>query len=230
MTLIVAANVQDHLILAGDHCAAFAEVSNHGPPDLVIDNFRKVYPWKYGASAASGDVLLMSCYFRRFLVHESSGDTVNLLQVAKEAKQLRRVDPAQSTGNIFFTLPGSDAFDLHCVGVHSDRVRYELIKPVTAHFSLREECACDQATCDAFSRSLRPSVFFPSIDAFQQHHIGLLKDFYRSHSAMDGMVTASFDVCLLDRRTGIGTFWHVAEPPKHLACVEILSDARQSDG
>ncbi len=82
MTLIIAADVQDHLIIAGDHCAVFSRVSNEGRSDVVLRNYQKVNPWKYGAIAASGDVVLMMNLWRSFMLQEGLGGPINLAQVA----------------------------------------------------------------------------------------------------------------------------------------------------
>ena len=104
MTLIIAADVQDHLILAGDHCAVLSQASNARPMDRVLDNYQKLYPWKYGAIAASGDVFLMVHFHRVFMAFAGSGSSVDLLQVARRAKSVcsrSGVLQDRSTGNIF---------------------------------------------------------------------------------------------------------------------------------
>lgn len=213
MTLIIAANVQDHLILAADHCAVLSQVSNQGPPDLVLNNYQKVYPWKYGAIAASGDVFLMVAFCRLFMQHESMGGPIDLLQIAKAAKNERTGSGApldQSTGNLFFTLPGRDGFDLHMLSVDTDRIYYESIEPIGIRFS-SVKGGLDDAACQTFTDSLRPSFFFEDIGGFYQHHLDLLGASFDEQSAISELVTSSFDVFMLDRRTGVGEFWMWAE-------------------
>lgn len=223
MTLIIAADVQDHLILAGDHCAVMSRVSNSDLPDLVIDNYRKVYPWKYGAITASGDVALMILFCRLFAHHESSGCPIDLLQVAREVKQMRTragVPRHVSTGNIFFTLPGREGLSLYGLFVREDTVDYEIIEPISTRFSMREATP-DPSSCNAFNRSLRPSFFFQSTDAFHGHHLDLLGAFYAGQSAVDGLVTSNFDVIMLEKRTGTGAFWLGRGGPKPLVTIDI---------
>lgn len=224
MTLIIAADVQDHLILAGDHCAVISRVSMPGTPEIALDNHRKVYPWKYGAIAASGDVFLMVYFYRLLLHHESKGQPIDLLQVAREAKMTRSrsgAPPGDSTGNIFFTLPVSDGFALYHLSVTADMIDFEIIEPITTHFSMREERAPSEATCQAFTSRMRPAFFFQDVGAFHHHHLGLLKAFFARQSAVDEMVTSSFDVCVLEKRTGKHTFWHMSETAKQLAAVDL---------
>ncbi|MDH5822484.1 hypothetical protein QFW77_05700 [Luteimonas sp. RD2P54] len=223
MTLIVAADAQDHLILAGDHCAVLSRVSNQGPPDLVLRNYRKVYPWKYGAIAVSGDVFLAACFQRLFAHQERMGQPIDLLQVARDAKAVRArsgAPPSESTGNLFFTLPGCDGFALHCVFIRADSIECEIIEPIGSRFSMREGTP-DEAACHAFNKRLRPSFFFPVIDAFHRHHLELLGRFFAGQSAVDEFVTASFDVYMLEKRTGLGAFWHVSESQERLATIEL---------
>lgn len=229
MTLIIAADTQDHLILAGDHCAVLTQQSNLGAPEYALTNYRKVYPWKYGAFTASGDVFLKIIFLRLFLKCVKDGGLIDLAQIAKAAKQMRTnsgVPPDISTGNIFFTAPGREGFQLHCVSVKTDRIACEIIKPFITHFSSAHKLL-EQAEYDAFNRQLRPAFFFDDIHAFHRHHLDLLTAFFASYSAGDARVTASFDVCMLDKKTGAGMFWHVAEPPKQLAYVDLYED--QSD-
>jgi len=226
VTLIIAADTQDHLILAGDHCAVLTQQSNPGAPECVLTNYRKIYPWKYGAFAASGDVFLKINFLRLFLKNVSDGGPINLAQLAKTAKQIRTnsgVPPDISTGNIFFTAPGRVGFQLHCVSVKTDRILCEIIKPLVTQFSSADKLL-EQAEYNAFNKQLRPAFFFDDIHAFHRHHLDLLTAFFAGYSAGDARVTASFDVCMLDKKTGIGTFWHMSKPPKQLAYVHLSED------
>ena len=232
MTLIIAADVQDHLILAGDHCAVLSRVSNAGEPDVVLRNYQKVYPWKYGTVAASGDVFLMAHFCRAFLWHESLGQPIDLLQVAREAKAARTrsgTPPSRSTGNIFFTLPGNEGFELQGAFFGESTVEFEVLKPISSRFSMREERAPDETVCQAFSSKLRPSFFFDGIDAFHRHHLDLLSKFFAGQSASDDLVTSSFDVFMLDKRTGVGRFWKTPAAVKDLVSLR-LDDGIDADG
>ncbi|KRG64154.1 hypothetical protein ABB27_16820 [Stenotrophomonas terrae] len=154
------------------------------------------------------------------------GGPIDLAQVAKTAKQMRTnsgVPPDVSTGNIFFTAPGREGLQLHCVSVTTGRILCEIIKPFTTQFSSADKLL-EQAEYDAFNKQLRPAFFFDDIQAFHRHHLDLLTAFFASYSAGDARVTASFDVCMLDKKTGAGMFWHVAEPPKQLAYIHLSED------
>lgn len=208
-----------------------SRVSNHGAPDVVLDNYRKVYRWKYGAIASSGNVFLMVYFCRLFLRHESMGQPIDLLQVANEAKTLRSksgIPPSESTGNLFFTLPGRDAFHLYGLFIGSDAIDYEIFAPVSTRFSMRETTS-DQLACHAFNRRLRPSFFFVSIDDFYHYHLKRLTAIFASHSAIDGLVTASFDVCMLNKETGTSAFWQMSETTRRLAVVELEPDGSDMD-
>lgn len=232
MTLIIAADVQDHLILAGDHCAVLSRVSNEGRPGAVLDNYRKVYPWKYGAIAASGDVFLLAYFYRLLHHHETTGQPLSLLQIARDAKAARSrsgICPGQSTGNIVITLPGSDGFDLHLVSIEKEAISCEIVEPISARFSMREQ-TLEGAAYQDFVRRLRPSFFFSGADEFHRHHMELLKQFFLRNSQLDELITASFDVCMLHKRTGAGTFWHASEPPKQLAFIQLSNGDGDASG
>lgn len=227
MTLIIAADAQDHLILAGDHCAVLSRVSNKGENEAVLRNYQKVYPWKYGAVAASGDVFLMAHFCRLFLHHESRGQPIDLLQVAREVKAMRSrsvTPPHQSTGNIFFTLPGRDGFELHCASFRASTVEFEVIAPIGTRFSMREERIPDEGACHAFNSKLRPSFLFDGIDAFHRHHLDSLSGFFAGQSAVDDFVTPSFDAFMLEKRSGVCRFWRTPDSEKKLISLRIDED------
>lgn len=210
MTLIIAADVQDHLILAGDHCAVLSRVSNGEKQNAVLRNYQKVHPWKYGAIAASGDVVLMVNFWRKFLLQEGLGQPINLAQVAREAKAARTragIPPSQSTGNVFFTLPGRDGFELHGLFFGERTVEYDVVAPIETRFSMQAHRVPGEAGCHAFNSRLRPSFFFDDINAFHRHHIDLFGRFFAEQSAVDDLVTSSYDIFMLDKRSGGGLFW-----------------------
>ncbi|WP_448134076.1 hypothetical protein [Stenotrophomonas rhizophila] len=209
MTLIIAADVQDHLILAGDHCAVLSRGSN-ATEHVIIRNYQKIYCWKYGAIAGSGDVVLMVVFLRLFLLHERQNARVDVLQIASEAKAARiraGSPPGECVGNIFFTLPASDGFQMHGVYIGEHRIRLETVDPISTCFSMQEQRSPDRTACNAFNGRLRPALFFSDTRAFDTHHLDLLRRFFECQSAMDDRVTGSFDVMFLDKRTGIGRFW-----------------------
>lgn len=223
MTLIIAADAQDHLILAADHCAVLSRASNRDEPEVVLDNYRKLYPWKYGALAGSGDVFLMAAFHRLFLAHGSRNQPIDLLQIALEAKAIRSssgIDASRSTGNLFFTLPAPEGFHLHGLYIEENTIELELIEPISGRFSMGEVTS-DESACHALSGRLRPSFFFESRDAFQRHHLDLLTAFFARQSMVDELVTASFDMLILEKKTGTGLFWQVSDCTKPFATIDL---------
>lgn len=223
MTLIVAAHVQDHLILAGDHCAVLSAASNDGPPDLVLDRYRKVYPWEYGAMAGAGSVFLLASFCRAFWRRARAGRCIDLAAIGAEAQAAQG---RHATGNVFLTLPTDDGFGLFCVRVGAHRAESETIAPISAQFSLREGSA-DPAACEAFVRRLRPACLFADRDAFHRHHLDLLRGCFAQYSSVDDRITATFDVAIIEQRSGLTTFWHVADPPR--ALIELRLPHRHGD-
>lgn len=223
MTLIIAADAQDHLILAGDHCAVLSQLSNTGAPHVALDNYRKVYAWKYGAIAASGDVFLMVS-FCRILLHLVEGrEPIDLLRIGREAKAARTsvgIPPSRAVGNVFFTLPGSDGFVLHMLQIAESSIEHEIIEPISTRFSTRA-CSLDEAACHAFTSRLRPSFFYPDIGVFHHQRLALLGECFAAQSAFDDLVTASFDAIILDKATGAGTFWQMPEATRRFASVVL---------
>lgn len=67
MTLIVAINLNNYIILTGDHRLTidfkpFAKL----PSKIIVDGYKKLKYWKHGAIVVSGNVVLMN-YFYEFL-------------------------------------------------------------------------------------------------------------------------------------------------------------------
>ncbi|KLI97865.1 hypothetical protein WQ56_16360 [Luteimonas sp. FCS-9] len=171
-------------------------------------------------------MFLMAYIYRLFLHHASKGRPVNVLQVAREAKATRSatgVPPDHSTGSIYFTLPGNENFHLHGLHITADTIIHETIDPLTTCFSMHRD-APEPSAYEVFNSQLRPSFFFSSIAEFQRHHLDLLTRFFRDQSAVDDLVTASFDVCMLDKRTGIGSFWQMSERFRQLVTLELSAD------
>ncbi|MCF7752588.1 hypothetical protein KQ945_17650, partial [Bacillus subtilis subsp. subtilis] len=182
-------------------------------------------PWKYGAITASGDVFLTVLFCRLFLHHERQHAGVDLLRVASEAKHLRcrqGVPRSKSVANIFFTLPGSAGFQLHSVSIRENTIDYERVEPISTRFSMREERSPDRCACQRFNSQLRPSFFFTDVDAFRHHHRHLVAAFYAAQSGFDERVTATFDLFVLEKRTGLGAFWQGSPSKPPLALVNVV--------
>lgn len=214
MTLIVAADAQDHLILAGDHCAVLSRVLTGDAPGQVLRNYRKVYPWKYGAIGASGDVVLLTYWWRLFMQQDASGGTVDLLQAATDAKRARTRDGVPSdraTANIFCTLRGEDGFALHAVYIGAGQVSCEVIQPISSVFSMREG-GIGEDESEAFVSRFRPLFFFEDPADCDRWNIDLLTGLFAEQSARDSHVTASFDLALLCKETGAIGFWRFGVP------------------
>lgn len=225
MTLIVAADAQDHLILAGDHCAVLSRMSTGEPTERIVRNYRKVYPWKYGAIAASGDVILLAYWWRMFMKKDIRGSTVDLLHLAADAKRARNLDgipPEKSTANIFCTLPGENGFALHTVYIGTKRVSCDVIKPISSVFSMREG-GLDETASEKFVNSLRPSFFFTDPRHCERYNTDLLRDLFTEQAAQDSLVTASFDMILLQKESGRMGFWKVAQPAKQLFELQVCA-------
>lgn len=105
MTLTVAINLNDYIILTGDHrltieCEPFTGL----PARTVVDDYKKIKYWEYGAITVSGDVLLMY-YFHEVLEIYAKQNNWDFLQVAQVARAmyLSAGKPVQhATGTAFF--------------------------------------------------------------------------------------------------------------------------------
>ncbi len=205
MTLVVAADVQDYILLAADHYAELADCRDPSSR-IVLDNYRKIYLWKYGALTASGDVLLVSSFFQLFAQQEAKGGGIDLLRIGKLCKASRCAGgaPAEdATANLFFTLPGGDGFELHALSIGDAVIRHEVIAPVGAQFSMLEG-AIPAAQCHEFNRQLCPGFMFASQKDFYRYCGEILCAFYRVSAQACPVVTESFDVYLLKKHTGEG--------------------------
>lgn len=192
----------------------------------MLDNYQKLYPWKYGAIAASGDVFLMVCFHRLFLDCEARGEPIDLLQIARQAKGMRSRSGtllSGSTGNIFFTLPGRDGFVLHALYIGEDTIDHEIVEPLSTQFSLPGK-PVDDSACHVLSSRLRPSFFFPDADGFHRCHLDLLSTFFAGQSAADELVTSTFNLCMLEKQTGMSWFWQMPEATKQLLRIDLQDE------
>lgn len=210
MTLIVAADVQDHLILAGDHCAVLSRLSNDGPPQRILFNFRKLQAWKYGAIAASGHVPLTAHFIHLVTLYDAKRSVISLQEIARQAKASctqQGASAEHSTGNIFLTLLGQEGFQLHMLCVEKSQITLDTIEPIGSVFSLSEDAAMAPAAYKALNGRLRPSFFFKTMQEFHHYHLECLRQIYAQQSAHDPFVTSSFDLAIFNKQTGEGWFW-----------------------
>src|SRR5699024_7080412 len=99
----------------------------------------------------------------------------------------------------------------------------EIIAPIGVRFSMREERAPDEVACQSLSSKLRPSFFFGDTEACYRRHLDLLSGFFARQSAVDDLVTSSFDALMLDKRSGVVRFWRTPD------CVTLAAPGIDTD-
>jgi len=205
MTLIVAINLNNYIILTGDHrltieCQPFTKL----PSKFFVDGYKKLKYWKHGAIVVSGSVVLMH-YFYEFLQAQAP-DTFDFLLAAYQAR-IRFLQEGgqldQATGCAFFSVFNNGEVLLIHLSIKTTLVEYEKVYPIFAHFSAFEG-EPDDPVFQEFAASLRQSFEFESAQAFYGYHVDLLKAFYRSQNSFDESVTSSFDLFIQDTKTGLG--------------------------
>ena len=179
MTLTVAINIDDYIILTGDHrltieCEPFTGL----PTRTVVDDYKKIKYWKYGAITVSGDVLLMY-YFHEVLEFYAKQNNWDFLQVAQVARAMYLNDdkPEQhATGTAFFSLFTLGKVEIIHLSIKKNYIEYETIKPMHAHFSLFEGTP-DDPIYQLFVNSLRKIDSFLNFEDFYNYHTELLRFF-----------------------------------------------------
>ena len=172
MTLTVAINIDDYIILTGDHrltieCEPFTGL----PARTVVDDYKKIKYWKYGAITVSGDVLLMY-YFHEVLEFYAKQNNWDFLQVAQVARAMYLNDdkPEQhATGTAFFSLFTLGKVEIIHLSIKKNYIEYETIKPMHAHFSLFEGTP-DDPIYQLFVNSLRKIDSFLNFEDFYNYH------------------------------------------------------------
>ncbi|MGF2637281.1 hypothetical protein ACQUFW_13290 [Acinetobacter johnsonii] len=206
MTLTVAINIDDYIILTGDHrltieCEPFTGL----PTRTVVDDYKKIKYWKYGAITVSGDVLLMY-YFHEVLEFYAKQNNWDFLQVAQVARAMYLNDdkPEQhATGTAFFSLFTLGKVEIIHLSIKKNYIEYETIKPMHAHFSLFEGTP-DDPIYQLFVNSLRKIDSFLNFEDFYNYHTELLRFFYTRQKRIDDSITSSFDLFIQNTKTGQG--------------------------
>jgi hypothetical protein len=206
MTLTVAINLKDYIIVTADHrltieCEPFTGL----PARTVVDNYKKIKYWKYGAITVSGDVLLMY-YFHEVLELYAKQNNLDFLQIAQVARAMYLKDGKHrehATGTAFFSIFTLEKVDIIHLSIKENYIEYEIIKPMYAHFSLFEGTP-DDPIYQLFVNSLRKIDNFLYFKDFYNYHIELLKFFYTRQKRIDDSITSSFDIFIQNTKTGHG--------------------------
>lgn len=206
MTLTVAINLKDYIIITGDHrltieCEPFTEL----PARTIVDDYKKIKYWKYGAITVSGNVLLMY-YFHEVLELYAKQNNWDFLQIAQIARTMylkdrKTKDPV--AGTAFFSIFTLEKVDIIHLSIKEDYIEYEVVKPMYAHFSLFEGTP-DDPIYQLFVNSLKKIDNFLNIKDFYNYHMELLKFFYTRQKRFDDSITSSFDLFIQNTKTGHG--------------------------
>lgn len=206
MTLTVAINLNDYIILTGDHRLTIeCELFTGLPARTVVDDYKKIKYWEYGAITVSGDVLLMY-YFHEVLELYAKQNNWDFLHVAQVARVMYLNDrkPAQhATGTAFFSIFTLGEVEIIHLSIKKDCIEYEVINPMYTHFSLFEGTP-DDPIYQLFVNSLRKIDSFLNFEDFYNYHTELLKFFYTRQKRIDDSITSSFDLFIQDKKTGQG--------------------------
>lgn len=204
MTLIVAINLVDYIFLVGDHrliitCEPFTGL----PEKTIVDDYKKIQYWKYGAITVSGDVILMD-YFHRVLELYANKNNWNFLEMAQVTRTMfldsgRPIEHAKGTA--FFSIFTAKKVELISLAIRHDEIEFETIPEMNAHFSLFAGTP-DDPIYQVFVNSMRKTDKFITQHDFFNYHISLLKQFYTRQKAFDASITSSFDLFIQDRKTG----------------------------
>lgn len=206
MTLIVAINLDNYVLIAGDHrlsieCEPFTGL----PARTIIDDYKKVSYWKHGGITVSGDVILMH-YFKQVLELYAEKNKWDFLEIAQVARFMYLRDgkqPQKATGTAFFSIFTMEKVELISLSIRENEIEYEIIPTMNAHFSLFAGSP-DDPIYQVFVNSLKKFDKFIVAQNFFTYHIELLKQFYIRQQSFDDSITKSFDLFIQDTKTGYG--------------------------
>lgn len=206
MTLTIAINLDNYVLIAGDHrlsieCEPFTGL----PAKTIIDDYKKVSYWEHGGITVSGDVLLMH-YFKQVLEIYAKQNNWNFLEIAQVARLMYLQDDKpihKATGTAFFSIFTTEKVKLICLSIRENEIEYEVIPTMNAHFSVFSGSP-DDPIYQIFVNSLKKFDKFIVTQDFFNYHIELLKQFYRRQQSFDNSITKSFDLFIQDTRTGYG--------------------------
>lgn len=206
MTLTVAINLDDYILITGDHrltieCEPFTGL----PARTIIDDYKKVRYWEYGAITVSGDVLLMY-YFHQALdlyAKQNLWDFLEIAQIAR-AMYVNQGKPSNTaTGTAFFSIYTVEKVELINLSITETHIEYETVPPMHAYFSMFAGTA-DDPIYQMFVNSLKKLDKFINNKDFLNYHIELLKHFYTRQQSFDESITSSFDLLIQNTKTGQG--------------------------
>ncbi|ALH95677.1 hypothetical protein [Acinetobacter equi] len=216
MTLTIAINLDDYVILTGDQrltieCEPFTNL----PAKTIIDNYKKIKQWTHGGITVSGDVLLMQ-YFHEELEAHARHKTPkwDFLNTARLARVLYLQDDKpidHATGCAFFSLFNLDKVELIHLSIRKTVIEYETVLPMHAHFSLFAGTP-DDPIYQQFVDALKKVNTFKNFIDFFNYHVDLIKAFYKRQQSFDESITSTFDLYIQDTKTGLGFMQTIENP------------------
>lgn len=224
MTMIIAANLEDCLLIATDKRAMICDIET-GDMRLFHDDAQKVKLWDFGAITGTGEMIFLNRimdYFSHFQAEEQQLKQMDMIYKEIERRLLEGVPKEMLINNTFvFSMFDGKQSHLYSIpiepffnefepkdGVNVIRPYLHEVHPWTVDvtcFNLPP----DMSTLQNFQRNLRALSSFTSELAFIQYYIQQLKLVFAVQASIDPSITTSFDLYLQMSTTGHSFTFHV---------------------
>lgn len=202
MTLIIAAHIDDYILIASDRRAMTKNLNGDGLLIIKSNNHHKIREWSYGAIAGAGEVVLLENIKDR--VCEQGNKPFDLREIVQHEFNLRlqcglRIDDIKSS--FFISCFNGATAQLAYVDVN-ESITFESINPINIQMSVFVVTKERLNEAQHFYHQLKKHHEFRSNDEFIAYYTDLLKGFFLKQSQLDNTVTASFDLYLQSCSTG----------------------------
>lgn len=147
-------------------------------------------------------------YFHELLklYAECTQEIWNFIELGEIARSMFLQDgklQEHATVTAFFSIFNNGKVELIHLSINEDRIEYETINVMHAHFSMFAGTPNDPIY-QQFTDALRPINAFNSFQELLIYHIDLIKSFYKRQQSFDESITSSFDLFIQSTKTGHG--------------------------
>lgn len=207
MTLTIAVNLTDFIILTGDQRLTLELLDSNEDNQfkMTIDQYKKIRKWRYGAIVTSGAVILMDLFYKH-LQFESGllNSELDLFKVASKAVNdflTFGYSIVHAVGWAYFSFFTDGELTLIGISIDGINTECDYIQPLHANFSMYAGTPNSTIFQD-FVNQLREVNHFNTTNDFINYHLNLISRFYLNQKRIDDSITSSFDYVIQDTITG----------------------------
>jgi len=223
MTMIVAAHLEDCILIAADKRAMLCDLEV-GSMRLSHDDEQKIKLWNRGAIVGTGETIFVNRVADYFIQFEEDGQALKQMDAIYEEIERRILEGVpkrllQNNSIIFSMFDGIET-SLYMIpmepffnvfekdGQKIIQPRLHEIKP----YNIDVTCfnlPPDMSSLQTYQRNLKPLSGFKEELDFIWYHIEQLKQVFGTQAEIDPSITTSFDLYIQSCRTGKSIAMHV---------------------